>query len=488
MNISKLTQIDASKLSKWAKPLSTFKNPDKILPILLIESFVTGGRTYEAEKRGGKTEATERFVEQGVSAVVWLWGVKVLNKVGDFIGKNIMGLKDLDIDVGEDALRRPFKDLVTDKKTATAAFKFGKIFGSAALSTLFIGFVLPKITQKITASSLKKDAEKKKAREMGCEKPEFAADKKDNGNLSFKSSAVVMDKLLVASNNLENNRTWRLLSTDVGVVTGRTANARNKYERREFLFRDTASIYFYMFFADHLMGLLNGATRNKNIHPQALLKTAELLGNNLGAEGLNVEDFARQAIEKTGDENVENLFKDSKNKIITLEDFLNSMSGKISNNTIQKARKMATLQPQREGRSVLTQMQVRDILSESWTSNPDFLKETLNLATDGKANNPKKFVSRKSLENVRESIDGFAKSVCDYAKRHNIERVDAGLIQKLAKRNLVLNSVFTGLGIVLSGCILAFAIPKVQYYITKKATGRNEFPGVAHYDDENKKS
>ncbi len=143
MNISKLTQIDASKLSKWAKPLSTFKNPDKILPILLIESFVTGGRTYEAEKRGGKTEATERFVEQGVSAVVWLWGVKVLNKVGDFIGKNIMGLKDLDIDVGEDALRRPFKDLVTDKKTATAAFKFGKIFGSAALSTLFIGFVLP---------------------------------------------------------------------------------------------------------------------------------------------------------------------------------------------------------------------------------------------------------------------------------------------------------------------------------------------------------
>ncbi len=177
------------------------------------------------------------------------------------------------------------------------------------------------------------------------------------------------------------------------------------------------------------------------------------MGNNLGAEGLNVEDFARQAIEKTGDENVENLFKDSKNKIITLEDFLNSMSGKISNNTIQKARKMATLQPQREGRSVLTQMQVRDILSESWTSNPDFLKETLNLATDGKANNPKKFVSRKSLENVRESIDGFAKSVCDYAKRLNIERVDAGLIQKLAKRNLVLNSVFTGLGIVLSGCI-----------------------------------
>ncbi len=116
MNINKLTQIDTAKLSKWAKPLSTFKNPDKILPILLIESFVTGGRTYEAEKRGGKTEATERFVEQGVSAVVWLWGVKVLNKVGDFIGKKIMGLKYLDVDVGEGRLRGPFKVFGTDKK------------------------------------------------------------------------------------------------------------------------------------------------------------------------------------------------------------------------------------------------------------------------------------------------------------------------------------------------------------------------------------
>ncbi len=487
MNVSKLTQIDTAKLSKWAKPLSTFRNPDKILPILLIESLVTGGRTYEAQKRGGKTEATERFVEQGVSAVVWLWGVKVLNKVGDFIGKNVMGLKDLDVDIGEDSLRRPFKDLVKDKKTATAAFKFGKIFGSAALSTLFIGFVLPKITQKITKNSLEKDAKRKKACEQAHNGDKFVnGEKCDAQNMSFKSSAAIMDKLLVASNNLENNRTWRLLSTDIGVVGGRSANARNKHERREFLFRDTTSIYFYMFFADNLMSVLNGITRNKNIHPQALLKTAELLGTKLGSEGLGVDEFAKQALEKTKSDAVESLFKDSKDKVIMLDNFISSMAGKIGTSTIEKARKMAALQPQRDGRSVLTQMQVRDILSDNWISSPDFLKETLNLATDGKVTNPKKFVSRKSLENIRGSIDNFIQSVCDYAKRHNIERVDAGLIQKLAKRNLVLTSVFTGLGIILSGSILAFAIPRVQYYITKRVTGRNEFPGVAHYDDDKK--
>ncbi len=488
MNVSKLTQIDAAKLSKWANPLSTFKNPDKILPILLIESLVTGGRTHEAQKRGGRIEATERFVEQGASAVVWLWGVKTLNKVGDFIGKNIMGLKDLDIDIGEDSLRRPFKDLVKDKKTATAAFKFGKIFGSAAISTVFIGFVLPKITQKITEDSIKRDEKKKKAREQAQAKDNTANGKKqDAQTVSFKSSAAFMDKLLTVSNNLENNRTWRLLSNDVGVVTGRSVNARNKHERHEFLFRDISSIYFYMFFTDHLAGILNGITRNKNIHPKALLKTAQLLGTNLGSEGLSVDEFAKQALGGANNDTVENLFKDSKDKIITLDDFIRSTTGKIGDNTIEKAGKMASLQPQREGRSVLTQMQARDVLSNSWTSSPDFLKETLNLATDGKANNPRKFTSRKSLENIRDSIDNFTQSVCDYARRHNIERVDAGLIQKLAKRNLVLSSVFTGLGIVLSGCILAFAIPKIQYYITKKATGKDEFPGVAHYDDEDNK-
>ena len=74
----------------FAKPLEQFYNANATIPTLIIESGVTLGRAYEANKRGGIPEAKDRLIEQGISAVVWIYGVKALKNIGDFIGKKLL--------------------------------------------------------------------------------------------------------------------------------------------------------------------------------------------------------------------------------------------------------------------------------------------------------------------------------------------------------------------------------------------------------------
>lgn len=60
--------------SSFVNGLSHFKNPAAVLPTLIIESCCTAGRTHQSYKRGGKLEAKERFREEAVSGIFWLWG------------------------------------------------------------------------------------------------------------------------------------------------------------------------------------------------------------------------------------------------------------------------------------------------------------------------------------------------------------------------------------------------------------------------------
>ena len=95
-------QTNFKALSPFASSLGAFHNANATIPTLAIETGVTLGRSFEANKRGGKIEATERFVEQGISALVWIYGVQTLKKMGDFVGKNIPTSKEEVISVRVD--------------------------------------------------------------------------------------------------------------------------------------------------------------------------------------------------------------------------------------------------------------------------------------------------------------------------------------------------------------------------------------------------
>ena len=180
----------------------------------------------------------------------------------------------------------------------------------------------------------------------------------------------------------------------------------------------------------------------------------------------------------------EGLFKDAKS-IVTVGEFTESLGDKLTDTIKAKAQAMSQLQPKRDGVGILTKMQVEDILSDGWTSNPKFLKEAINAGSNGKANNVEKFVSRKSLENVRTSINDFVKYISDYGEKAGKE-INTDLVNKLAKRNLVLNCVFTAASMLGAAYVLAMVIPKAVRMMTKKTTGKDEFPGTAKYEDNKK--
>ena len=116
MKISQANNQNFKSLSALSKPLGALYNSNATIPTLLIETGVTLGRAHEANKRGGKKEATERLVEQGVSAVIWIWGVQALKKIGDLFGEKILGFKNLNFDVGRDNLRNPVVNNNISKK------------------------------------------------------------------------------------------------------------------------------------------------------------------------------------------------------------------------------------------------------------------------------------------------------------------------------------------------------------------------------------
>ena len=69
-----------------------------MLPLIGLECFVTGGRTIQAYNRGGFDEARERFTEEAIGAGFWFAGVKMFNKMNDWIGKKALKLVDTNFD------------------------------------------------------------------------------------------------------------------------------------------------------------------------------------------------------------------------------------------------------------------------------------------------------------------------------------------------------------------------------------------------------
>ncbi len=500
------------------KALSTLMNPDKILPVAAIEVAATLGRTYHGYKRGGEEEGRERLREETTGAVFWLFGQKVLNSIGDFIGKKC-GIKDINVDVGRDELRAPYLNIPENVRFKTCAFKFGKIITSALIATLLTGFVVPKINHWLTnkyrearglepipektkkgkraQNSIKDDTKKDvngKHQTQGflnnnyplCMPTlaQFLGEAKNNAKkqshaLAFKGgNNFAINFITSASHNLENNTAWRLISTDAGTITGRVINSRNKFEALEYLFRDTTSIYFYLFAVPQVVSLLDFITGNTLIHPDCLAVVEEHYRNSIRDNKLSPDDFLRQT--KNVPEDLENIIKSipfSKKGVITLDEFNKATADKYKT----KADIMSQIQPKMDGVSLLSRQQAIDILSNGWNTEPEFLKKSINAGTYGKALNPDKFVSRKSVEGIRLSIDKFSENLVKYAKSKNIDKIDAEFITKYARQTLNKNFGFRIFGMVAAGFGLAWLIPKLQNKMTEIRTGDNRFPGTANY-------
>ena len=489
MNVNIISSID-----RLRKPITYLSNPSKLLPVILLETTVTGGRSVQAYKRGGKTELRERFTEDAVSAVFWLGGATALNKVGDRIGEQFFNIPK-NFDAGTDALRTPLKNTAKamlekaeqvatpenlkkmEKKLAT--FKFSKIALSTILSTAFVGFALPKINQALTRSMIEKENIKKQISITG--QTPVKSDLPMSSKLSKPSfKGINPTQLANLAHNLENHAIFKLASSDTGILTGRTINARNNDERREVLFRDVTSSYFYTINPIVTRKILtnvvpNGklATVNSDTSQTVLKEFSRVLQENGGS--ISADKF-KEVMLGTIDGAKRKLIGElpfDEHGVISLDALKKAVK---DSDIIERATQMSGLQPKHaELGEVLTRRQVEDVFRNGAITDFGSMFR-MHRAQFGEAlTDSQRFIPMKHIDKFRDSISTFVEETVKCAKDGKITE---DVLKTVDKKNLIRTGAFWAAGFAISALFLSTLIPKAQYWLTEKRTGKNEFPGL----------
>lgn len=503
-----------------------------IAPVMILEAFVEGGRVYNAYKRGGFTEARERFTEEIVGAAFWFSGVPLFNKLIDKgVGEKIYKLPETSFDTGKDSLRNPVKNYLKkfandlkfkpDKaEKVIAGYKFGKVMTSILLANCLVGLVLPKVNQGITKYIMNKnqvdDSIVKNNTPVQPLKPVVKRESMDeflNKNKQSEKKDVSFgmnpQTLLTLAYNFENNPKYGLLSTDLGVWVGRGACARNAHERTEVLFRDISSSYFYMFNMPVIAAALNYIQdkNTKRLDPVAAKQLSDHLQEVLKANGGKMESGAfKTAV--FGNTDNKSFMTPAMTKILREKDGVMKLSEFIEQLPDLKkhypeadivkfeklAKGMAELQPKLAGELMISEKQIIDVFTDGAINMPEFLKNVFRCSTSdqnlftGKISEPAfdkefSFVSKDTFAKKQKELANYVETVLKKAKGGEITK---DLLNKVSRENYMKNAFNWGLGFAVSAAFLSTFIPKIQYWITRKATGSNEFPGVADYSNEKK--
>lgn len=486
---------------------------DGFLPVIALEAFVEGGRTYQAYKRGGFDEARERITEEFSGAVFWLGGVTALNALFEKLGQKILKLPNINVDIAKDGSHNPLANYLHSERTKEGAkilektmarFKFVKVISSVLIANAFIGFVLPKINQAITRSYHKNKPLQDNTPQintlnprptMDTFVPKSGNDKDDKKDVSFGLN------LLSIANKFESDRNYKLLAVDAGTASGRAYSARNNDERVEILFRDLSSIYFYMFNMNNMNTWLNKLEQNGNgtrldpVSSEFATKYMQSYMEDKKQQSIKVEEFEKDMFGKKDAQipkSIQDKFAGDKIKIISLDEFKTELKNIVPENKFkefeQVADKMSKLQPQIKDMSILTEVQVKDILTGGHINNPEFLQEFFKNRFGNTFMEKYKFVAQNDLDAHKKELVDYVKSIIEKAKKSNSGEITEELLRKVSNHNLKMNAINWGAGFVTSALFLSTLIPKMQYMITKWRTGSDAFPGTAQYRDEAKKS
>lgn len=501
-----------------------------LAPLILLESTVISGRTYQAHKRGGFHEARERVTEETLGAVFWFSGVQGFNKLIDyFVGKKLLKLPETNFDVGEDFMHNPLKNYIKQtgiSKNKIAAFKFGKVTSSIILANCLVGLVVPKLNQALTRYYKKKDEKRalkkqpfqpselpqKKTSDLpllNINKPSISDFMSDSARVNKKDKTpsfgglMNTQTLLSLANHFENDAKYQLLSTDVGIAGGRAISSRNKHERTEILFRDLTSIYFYMFNMPNVNKWLNQLENGykTRLDPvSAKYATDELKTLLKTSNGkMSVEEFRQKVLDEGKHQNlitefVNNKFSGKETGVIKLDEFLTELAKFTSGEDYARlstiASEMADLQPPVEGAKLLSKNQVESIFKGGVLNNPKFLDNLFEVATrddipfakvkQSNRKNPFKFVAEAELSGIRDDAVNYVE---DIIKRAKDGFITEDILNKACRANFMKNAFNWGTGFIISSLFLSTLIPKMQYWLTKKLTGKDQFPGTTEYAD-----
>ena len=500
--------VNSANISKF---ITKMTKHDAMAPIVALEATVVSGRTYQAYKRGKGDEARERFIEETMGSITWLCGVKALNALGDKILAKILK-NNRNFDVGTDTvLRRPFDNFMKKVNpkgftpTGVALMKSGKVLTSILIANLIIGFVVPKLNQALTRKVKHEQNQLKKAKEQKQDEKQI---QNQAQNTAFKGGA--MGAINAFTNIIENTNTGQLLSSDVGTTGGRIYNARRNEERREIAIRDIGSIYFYMWATGHIGKLLNyvesGNARRLNPTTAGILdKYLNDFMDESGQSEMSVEEFKKAVLgnqsevklpegipfETKKQSFMSKLFKKQPLEVAKVSDLKNIINDE---EIMQRIIGMSKLQPERAGDAVVTKQQIIDAFNKAEINNPELLQNVFSEFTGGKLKDASKsaveyvggastdefrFIKNKKLYKLKAEMEHYVEALCKMAKNG---KVDKKLIEAAKKKNITMSGINFAAGFLVSAAFLSTLIPKFQYYITRKRTGVDAFPGIYDYE------
>ena len=502
--------VNNKNIQKTATALTTGA---ALMPVVILEGSVLTGRTYQAYKRGGALEAKERATEESISSIGWLWGIPALNKGTDFLINKVFKVKNFQFDMGKDNIRYPMQDAIghlpQKQKNKLMGLKLGKILASSFATVYFMGMVLPKIVQNQTQKRIDKAKQnpqtlpaqnrlpKMDSQMFKAHRPqsmeEFLNETKQNSNsnVSFKGFDSIANTILY---NMENNHIVNLLTVDAGLFAGRVYNAPNKYEKIERIFRDLSSSFFYVGSTPLIVALLNKIDplqgKNSKLDPTTVDSLTNLIKNPVNKKVLdwrNMDEIPLEEFQKglfgsylTDEQLVKQAAKLEENGIITLKHLSQFIDDNITDKTTaqtikENAEKLAKLQPQKANESILTPSQIKSVFKNGLLNDGDTINNLINTATGGRALNHSKFISQKKIDATRKQIFDYCESIIEQAKKENLKNITPDFLQKMKNRNFITKVGFWGIGMVISAAFLSTIIPKTQYFITEKLTGKKGF-------------
>ena len=508
-----ITFKSAKNTSRLAKVITGMTKGDALAPVIALEGCVVTGRTYQAYKRGKWDEARERFIEEIMGSITWLGGVLSLNWLGDKAVAKILKSNGKNFDVGTDKiLRTPFENFMNKVKThkytptQVACLKSAKVLTAIVLANLFIGFVVPKVNQGLTKKI-------RHERKVEREQQELFSSQLKSKDLAFKGG---MNAVNGFTNLIENTNAGKLLSSDAGIVAGRTYNARRPEERREILIRDVGSIYFYMWASGHVGNLMNMLESGKptRLNPNTALILDKHLQEFLKDKDMTVNEFREAVLGKPNEIKLPENIKFEKQELGWFSKLMNKKPIEIIKlnelekitdlpaDVLERAKDMAELQPAKLGEKVLTKQQVIDAYNKAEINNTELLHNVFSEFTGGegkitgkdskgknirseveftggKYNDEFRFVSNKKLYKLKSQMEQYVETICKEAKDGKINKK---LLDKVRNKNMIFSGLNFAAGFVVAATFLSTLIPKFQYYVTRKATGVDAFPGTYDYE------
>ncbi len=404
--------------------ISAIGNNSSVYPLIVrdcgIEVPAKAAMTYNQNLKDSKQMANnalrERLIDEYGTSIVWLGGIPLMNKFGDWIIKKLGYDPNVNITLLKEDNKQGLKyniekfkkiapeevksmEKVLKNKSAYQKLLAGKFILSTAIPVAVMGYFLPKANFALTDKLKKRqDAVKPIVQDT--------YEAKGVNIITFSSSPSPSFKGLSAS--LANMSTVNKMAlTDGGLTVGRVGTARNKYEAMENGFK-MSMMMFLNFVAPIWIakGLdnLSGRLFNTNV--------------NLDPNLLDDKTFLKEI--KDGTLNIpENNFIEYLDK---------NPDSKVSK------------------------------LCEKYCG-VKYLKNRIR--------DPREFVDEKKIGSFLDEVRKFAR---DTKASNNVE--------KYAKKALRVKSANILANVAISSFLLAMVLPKVTFILRKKVTGSDAEPGL----------